>query len=254
MSEPISIEERAARYVSKISAVAGSDGHGETYKAACVLAVGFDLGESDVKRLLMDWNVSNAAPVWSEKEIDHKVRQAMKAKSLASGSEIGAKRGTESRTSRTGVRKSQKVGSDVRTSRTLPIKSQNGGKAVSRTLRTTNFYPSHMRERAHNRRGIVDTLSETSETLKSDHSRISGSLGKRADEVKMRTMVEDEIVPMDVPPLGLVRQVDDLMEAYKAEHGGESPTVVTLSADVLPDRETFMGMRIERSTEGVTVR
>lgn len=71
--------ERAARYISKIESVEGQDGSGACFHAACVLAEGFDLLESDVRFLLEAWNRTNATPPWSEKELKHKVEDAIKA-------------------------------------------------------------------------------------------------------------------------------------------------------------------------------
>lgn len=73
-----SVYERARSYLTKLPyAVSGQDGHGRTYHAACVLCVGFGLGESDAMSLLSEWN-AGCEPPWSERELQHKINCAMK--------------------------------------------------------------------------------------------------------------------------------------------------------------------------------
>ena len=72
--------ERAKAYLEKIpGAVSGCRGHDATFGAACKMAVGFDLDEMQVKELMAEWN-QTCDPPWSEKELDHKVRSAMREK------------------------------------------------------------------------------------------------------------------------------------------------------------------------------
>lgn len=76
--DPRSVFERARSYLTKMPcAVSGQDGHGRTYHAACVLCLGFGLGEFDALSLLQEWNIG-CEPPWSEKELLHKVRCALK--------------------------------------------------------------------------------------------------------------------------------------------------------------------------------
>lgn len=73
------VRDRALKYVLNIDSVAGQNGHDGCYHAACVLAEGFDLSEDDTRACLRQWNQVNACPPWSDKELEHKVRQALKA-------------------------------------------------------------------------------------------------------------------------------------------------------------------------------
>lgn len=72
------VVQRARSYLSKIDpAISGSGGHNQTFHAACVLCLGFELSENDAYALLAEWNQS-CQPPWSEKELQHKIRSAMK--------------------------------------------------------------------------------------------------------------------------------------------------------------------------------
>lgn len=76
-SEPAVIE-RARRYISKLPpSIAGCGGHNACFHAACVLAIGFGLPEHEVYGLLCEWN-QQCQPPWSERELRHKVSQALK--------------------------------------------------------------------------------------------------------------------------------------------------------------------------------
>lgn len=67
----------ARAYLAKLPpAVAGQGGHPATYRAASILANGFDLGYDDAWSLLNEWNVSHCSPPWSEKELRHKLNDA----------------------------------------------------------------------------------------------------------------------------------------------------------------------------------
>lgn len=78
---------RALTYLRTITAISGQKGHAATYHAACCAAEGFGLNESELRGVMQQWNVSNASPPWSERELDHKIREALKAK--ASSTRIG---------------------------------------------------------------------------------------------------------------------------------------------------------------------
>lgn len=70
--------ERARKYVAKMPpAVTGSGGHNAAFKVACVLVLGFQLHEQDAYTAFSEWN-QTCQPPWSEKEIQHKIRQAAK--------------------------------------------------------------------------------------------------------------------------------------------------------------------------------
>lgn len=70
--------ERARKYLAKLpAAISGSGGHNATFHAACVLVLGFELGESDALSLLSEYN-QRCDPPWSERELEHKIRSAVK--------------------------------------------------------------------------------------------------------------------------------------------------------------------------------
>ena len=72
------IIERARRYMAKCPpAVSGQSGHNATFHVACILVHGFDLKEGDALNLLHEYNAT-CSPPWSEKELQHKIRQALK--------------------------------------------------------------------------------------------------------------------------------------------------------------------------------
>jgi hypothetical protein len=58
-------------------AIAGSDGSGATFRAACLL-VRFGLGDGDAMSLLREWNGTHCQPPWSERELAHKLSDARK--------------------------------------------------------------------------------------------------------------------------------------------------------------------------------
>lgn len=73
-----SVMERARMCLEKMEpAIAGQDGHGRTFAAACAAAVGFGLDEGQVLDLLYGYNL-RCSPAWSEKELRHKARQAVR--------------------------------------------------------------------------------------------------------------------------------------------------------------------------------
>lgn len=65
------------KYISKITAVSGQDGHGNTYRAVCCLRKSGMDKDSAYAAMLM-WNETNADPPWSQQEIRHKVEDAYK--------------------------------------------------------------------------------------------------------------------------------------------------------------------------------
>lgn len=70
--------ERARRYLGKMPpSISGCGGHNACFHAACVLALGFGLPESEVYGLLCEWN-QTCQPPWSERELRHKASQASK--------------------------------------------------------------------------------------------------------------------------------------------------------------------------------
>jgi len=73
------IADRARKYVKRITAVSGQDGHGRTFATACALVKGFGLERDIALQLLREWNETNALPKWSEKELEHKIDGACKA-------------------------------------------------------------------------------------------------------------------------------------------------------------------------------
>jgi hypothetical protein len=73
------LNERIARYLSSTpGAVSGQKGHDQTYFVACTLANGFALPETEIFYWLQQYN-ARCVPPWSEKELLHKVKQAMNA-------------------------------------------------------------------------------------------------------------------------------------------------------------------------------
>lgn len=76
-SDP-AVVERARRYVATMpGAIAGQRGHDQTFRVACVLVLGFCLSESDAFAVLSEYN-DRCDPPWSAKDLQHKIRSAMK--------------------------------------------------------------------------------------------------------------------------------------------------------------------------------
>ena len=72
------VVDRARKYLAKLPpAISGQSGHNATFRAACVLVLGFELTEADAAALLSEWN-TGCQPPWSEKDIARKVREAGK--------------------------------------------------------------------------------------------------------------------------------------------------------------------------------
>jgi len=75
-----SVVERASKYLDKVpGAVSGSGGHNHTFHVACALIQGFALSVDEARPLFYSWN-TRCSPPWSEKELEHKLAQAAKAK------------------------------------------------------------------------------------------------------------------------------------------------------------------------------
>jgi hypothetical protein len=73
------VQERARLYIQSYPpAISGQDGHGVTFRLACVLVTGFGLGIEGAKPILAEWN-QGCQPPWSSRELDHKLKQAEQA-------------------------------------------------------------------------------------------------------------------------------------------------------------------------------
>jgi len=67
----------ARAYLAKLPhAVSGQGGHPATYRAASILAHGFDLSYDDAWTLLQEWNSSHCSPPWGERDLRHKLNDA----------------------------------------------------------------------------------------------------------------------------------------------------------------------------------
>jgi hypothetical protein len=72
--------ERARKYLAKMpEAVSGQGGHVACFRAAVALVRGFQLDESTALSLLVSDYNPRCAPQWSDRELEHKVRQAGRA-------------------------------------------------------------------------------------------------------------------------------------------------------------------------------
>jgi hypothetical protein len=77
-SAPRGVVERARKYLAKLPpAVSRQGGHDATFRAACAMVRGFGLDRDDVLKLLRQWN-ETCQPPWSERELEHKVDDALK--------------------------------------------------------------------------------------------------------------------------------------------------------------------------------
>lgn len=73
------LRDRIQRYLDATpGAVSGNGGHNQTYFVACQLVNGFDLGEAAAYEWLCVYN-QKCDPPWTERELMHKVGQALKA-------------------------------------------------------------------------------------------------------------------------------------------------------------------------------
>ena len=68
--------EAARAYLCKLApAISGAGGHDATFRAACWL-VRFGLGEGETMMLIREWNETHCKPLWTEKELMHKIKDA----------------------------------------------------------------------------------------------------------------------------------------------------------------------------------
>lgn len=68
--------ERAARYAAAMPpAVAGQQGHSQTFALAVALAHGFNLSEAETTALMVAYNLK-CSPPWSDRELKHKIKDA----------------------------------------------------------------------------------------------------------------------------------------------------------------------------------
>ncbi|HET6414326.1 MAG TPA: bifunctional DNA primase/polymerase [Anaeromyxobacter sp.] len=75
---------RAQAYLAQVEgAVSGQNGHGATFRAAC-RAAELCIDPNDVLVALQGWNQTSCQPPWSEADLRHKVRDALKAVQLGS--------------------------------------------------------------------------------------------------------------------------------------------------------------------------
>lgn len=73
----VDVNERARKYIERLPmAVSGQNGHGATFRTACVLVQGFALDFGSARTLLAEWNQSHCQPTWSDRELDHKIKSA----------------------------------------------------------------------------------------------------------------------------------------------------------------------------------
>lgn len=73
------LRDRICMYMSRIPpAVAGQHGHDQTFAAACALYNGFALDEDQLWEFMSLYN-SRCVPPWEEKDLRHKVEEAIKA-------------------------------------------------------------------------------------------------------------------------------------------------------------------------------
>jgi hypothetical protein len=73
------VEQRAIAYLAKCDpAKSGEKGHNRTFNVACKVGPGFDLPPDVALRLLRDYFNPRCEPAWTEKQLDHKVRDAYK--------------------------------------------------------------------------------------------------------------------------------------------------------------------------------
>ena len=72
--------QRARGYLAHIEgAISGQRGHDRTFRVACVLMIKFGLTLAEAWPLINEWN-EQCEPPWSEKELLHKLQDALKAK------------------------------------------------------------------------------------------------------------------------------------------------------------------------------
>jgi hypothetical protein len=70
---------RATAYVRQCDpAISGQGGHAQTFKVACKLVKGFALSREDALRLLRDEYNPRCVPPWIDKDLEHKIDDALK--------------------------------------------------------------------------------------------------------------------------------------------------------------------------------
>lgn len=69
------IEQARQKVMTMEGSVSGSGGHNAAIRVACLLVKGYDLGQGDALMLMREWNLK-CSPVWSERELQHKVQSA----------------------------------------------------------------------------------------------------------------------------------------------------------------------------------
>lgn len=75
---PEAVLSRARKYLERVPpAVSGQGGHNATFKAACILILGFQLTKNEGFLVLKDWN-QYCQPPWTDQELWHKIRDADK--------------------------------------------------------------------------------------------------------------------------------------------------------------------------------
>jgi hypothetical protein len=81
----IGVIECARRYVARMPpAISRQGGHQATWAVAQVVFRGFSLSEADGRPIMEEYN-QRCQPPWSEKELDHKIRQAIEKSRLPDG-------------------------------------------------------------------------------------------------------------------------------------------------------------------------
>jgi hypothetical protein len=77
--EAIDLDKRIRAYLATIpEAVSGQHGHDATFKVACILIQGWDLSVDEARPHLQAYNAL-CKPPWSERELEHKLAEAIKA-------------------------------------------------------------------------------------------------------------------------------------------------------------------------------
>jgi hypothetical protein len=71
--------KRARGYLATVEgAVSGQRGHDRTFRVACVLAQKFGLSFEEAWPLLKEWSELTCEPPWSDRELEHKLSDALK--------------------------------------------------------------------------------------------------------------------------------------------------------------------------------
>lgn len=69
----MTIPDRARKYIAKINAISGQEGHKSTFQVARILRMGFCLTMEEALPIMLEWNTTNAQPPWTPPEISHKL-------------------------------------------------------------------------------------------------------------------------------------------------------------------------------------